>query len=525
MSGAEKVDFDVKVNGTEQGAGQVLKLAGAFSTLDKVVAKDNSTIAQHTAALKLQTVERRRAQEAADAQAIAAEKANRATAAHAPVTEKNSKALMQHASAINKVSGALMSATPVLGGFTGALGKAGLAADGLTGIIGGPAGLAVGGLVAAIALWGEYTDAQTAKTEELTKATEAQKKSLEELASEYSKISPGMDSRLSEAMAARSIAANDNSLTPDRRAWYANRADRLESAANADADAQSWTAENAAEQAKINSALSTFDEPGKGKPRPDTEWETMQRKDASSAQLRGFEMQNIAAEREARTRDLEERAIQRKNAQQLEYEDWARAKEDRVALREEEEAAYKKLDDEAMARYRQRNQMMVGGMQLVASQGINAFQALAKGQKMSTGAILESTGDALVAEGTRWLFTGMANAFIPGMQGSASGLIGVGTAEIAAGMAMGGAGASMNKSAGGSAGRGGGGSNIDRMRSADPVGGGGSGGEPAVHRQPIVVNVNANVVSDQAGVMIVDSIEEAYRKRGTKLSAGASGRG
>lgn len=58
--------------------------------------------------------------------------------------------------------------------------------------------------------------------------------------------------------------------------------------------------------------------------------------------------------------------------------------------------------------------------------------------------------------------------------------------------------------------------------SAEPVGM--RSEQPQHFRSNVIVNVNANVVDDNAGAMIIQSIEEAQRKRGLRLSPEAVGR-
>lgn len=101
---------------------------------------------------------------------------------------------------------------------------------------------------------------------------------------------------------------------------------------------------------------------------------------------------------------------------------------------------------------------------IMMSTAMRTLSEVVKGHKLQAGAFFEALGDQMVAEGTRVLFQATAMEFIPGMQGPGAALYAVGLAEIAAGLAMGAAGA-----------RGSGGSTT-LQRQSDGAGKGGSGG-------------------------------------------------
>jgi hypothetical protein len=79
------------------------------------------------------------------------------------------KGLQQAGEKIARVSALAATADPTIGKLVGTLGKAANAASVFSLAIGGPAGLAVGGLVAAFSVWTDHTEKQRAKLEELNK--------------------------------------------------------------------------------------------------------------------------------------------------------------------------------------------------------------------------------------------------------------------------------------------------------------------------------------------------------------------
>lgn len=95
------------------------------------------------------------------------------------------------------------------------------------------------------------------------------------------------------------------------------------------------------------------------------------------------------------------------------------------------------IDQKAEQRARATQNAIASGFATIGGSAISAFQAAAKGQKQSTREILSGVGDAMVAEGTRWLFYGLAQSLIPGGQAIGAPLIAIAGAEIAAGIALG----------------------------------------------------------------------------------------
>jgi hypothetical protein len=140
---------------------------------------------------------------------------------------------------------------------------------------------------------------------------------------------------------------------------------------------------------------------------------------------------------------------------------------------------------------------------LALSTGIESFQELAKGHKLTLASLLESTGDAIVADGTKNLWTAagiLANPFTAAAGGP---LMAVALSEIAAGMAMGAAGAR-----GAGAGHGGGGS-ANPTRQSDQY-----NYQPQPATQSNVIHVHTLTPTVDAGIAINKSIKAASARRG-----------
>lgn len=119
----------------------------------------------------------------------------------------------------------------------------------------------------------------------------------------------------------------------------------------------------------------------------------------------------------------------------------------------EEVARHKaKVSAQEQANAETYQQMGTRAYQQVSVIGINALSALAKGQHVTGKMILASVGDMMVAEGTRTIFQGLAMSANPLTPGAGAGMIGVGTAEIAAGISIGAATRGSTASSGGSTG-------------------------------------------------------------------------
>jgi hypothetical protein len=102
-----------------------------------------------------------------------------------------------------------------------------------------------------------------------------------------------------------------------------------------------------------------------------------------------------------------------------------------------------------------------GAFDVVATSGANAFMELVKGNEISGAAIIEGIGDQLYSKGIAHVLEAAAMAWIPGLQGNAGGLAAAGAVEMVTGLAMGAAGAAAGGgSAGGGGGAGGGGSGL-----------------------------------------------------------------
>ena len=127
-------------------------------------------------------------------------------------------------------------------------------------------------------------------------------------------------------------------------------------------------------------------------------------------------------------------------------------------LREMEKYATIKQYEEQEKAAQQYHDTLRSGAQdswgMVGSAAGQAFAAIARGEKVSLKAILQSIGSNAIAAGTMKLFEAAGWAFIPGGQATATGLAAVGGAQIAFGAALSGAGAAAGGSKGGGGGSG-----------------------------------------------------------------------
>lgn len=181
-----------------------------------------------------------------------------------------------------------------------------------------------------------------------------------------------------------------------------------------------------------------------------------------------------------------------------------------LSLAEKHEQDLKKLDDERKKSQVQVTHAALQAGEMVASAGIHALSELAKGHKISAREIMSGIGDEMVASGTRWLFEGLAQEIINPAGGTA--LIGIGAAEIAAGIGFGAASADRSGAGGGGSGA--------RTRVSEPTYYGGS----AASNNPGSVIVNMpTVVSPSAadGQRVVQAVMQARRQGLVPMGYGA----
>ncbi len=280
--------------------------------------------------------------------------------------------------------------------------------------LGGPWGIAVGVAVAGVSLFSQ--------------ALASNKKAAEEAATAQMKFAQA-------AVEAEAERAKRQASDPYLKAL----ADR----AAAESDTSQQEAYEKANEANIFDRIGAN---GKGKPRADSEFAAMQRRDAMRSQLRGLsdlEGEPSRADALQAQLDAPERAAEatrKKLDAQFEVE---RTHQQRlVELRTDTDAQFQKIDEAAAQRAETNRHLASTAFTSVATVGVGALQKLAKGQKTSMKEFIGGIGDLLVAQGTADLARAGAMLFIPGLQGNAGGLASAAAIEISTGIGMGAVGAS-----------------------------------------------------------------------------------
>lgn len=424
--------------------------------------------------------------------------------------KKSSKAFADFGDAGDKVGRVLGSISPEMASFTGVIDDAGKAVLALTGFIGGPAGLAVGGVIAALALWKTYTDEQTAAQSRLADETRKAAQQVKTLDDYMRDIAEGRSAKSRTERLDRGGAAPDEIEAEIRRLQAlklgdkefgvkSSRIERLRAmkaeAEAADAQAILDEMDDEARQMGISPARVARRMPTRSSAR------SAQGQSLDSLMLGGDRFADINSVTSAAQSDFDKASKARRELEIAAARDLA---EQKLEIERQRLADIAAMEERHAQEQAQRNQIIMGGIQAVGGAGISAFQAMAKGQKVSTRQIIGAIGDQMVAEGSRWLFTGAAKLLMGDPSGG--GLIGVGTAEIAAGIAMGAAGAS-----------GGGGA-----RSAASSGGSARPGEPTSSRRAgdsqqggtVTVYVDAMVADADAGRRIEQALHEKRRVYG-----------
>jgi hypothetical protein len=168
------------------------------------------------------------------------------------------------------------------------------------------------------------------------------------------------------------------------------------------------------------------------------------------------------------------------------------------------------------------SQMTDVGMQVfsnLASSALDALERMANGQEVSGKAVakafLKSTGTMLIGRGINDEFAGISRALGEyGLDPTAEGLIALGGAEVAAGLAMVGGslaiGAPKGADASGGSGASGGGASDFAAGQADHQRV--KGGDDSKGSGTIVINVNGVMTSEEAGREILDAISKARQK-------------
>lgn len=389
--------------------------------------------------------------------------------------KKLSETASKTATTVAAFGGALGRLDPQLGAFGAAVGRASGSVQAMTAVLGGPWGLAIGAAVTALGLFAEHMRDAKDETDEFTRAIEENQAAIER-----AQALRGTKGRYAATMLqASDILADASGLTDDAQRK------------NLEAIVKKYE-----ETGGIGDNIADK-KPGKD---PNDPFLSMQRRDAVDAQLKKLRGMEGGGDKSAGMD-----AVARRKA---ENEAFLEADKDRFAetleLARENDRELAEIDDQRRKRYDELRAAGFSTFSAVASHGLNSFQMLAKGQKQSVREIVSGIGDTIAAQGQGHLLLGLANAFIPGMQGTSAGLIGIGTAEIVAGAAMGAA--TRGGGRGGGGGGGGGRSRSESPISASASAGSGGGPTTVIVNMPTVVSPDANVAA-----MIVKHIDEGMR--------------
>jgi hypothetical protein len=493
MAGAtETVAFDIKVTGEQASAAKVDRVSGAFKKLETGAGGSG-------------------------------------------------KALQQAGERIAKISALASTASPELGKLTGTLGKAAGAASTLSLAIGGPAGLAVGGLVAAFSIWTDHTEKQRAKLEELNKEMrDAMTVALtfEERLNAVTKASAqrDMQQRLGSGAASsdeykakimqlreqlrREQASNPGAVTDFERGYQRDINDYQSRLANArareDIDKQASAAET---YGQIGDAPKTGAGSKSDQSAARNQLEAVRAAGDARKELHDQHMQaleDVRREYEMREREGTKLMLdEKKQAIDAEYQASRDAAAERIRIRQDEAAEYERLEAEAAERGQMRRDIAISGAQNVAGATTKAMVAVARGQKMTVGMYLAAIGEQAVADGSFRILKGagmLAESY--GIDPAGYATIAAGSAEVAFGLALGAAGGGGKRGA--SAG-GGGGRAMATARPSEPTSMRGNDG-PRETRSNIQVNVQTLVADERVGERVMGAIEQANQKLGRTFS-------
>lgn len=454
------------------------------------------------------------------------------------------KSLQQAGERIAKISALAATADPAIGKLTGTIGKAAGAASTLSLAIGGPTGIAVGGLVAAFSIWSDYTEKQRAKLEELNKAmleSITAALTFEERLSAVTKARGQMElqKRLgSGAASSDEYEAKIRELGEQLRREQAQNpgaVSALERGYQRDINEYRQRQENARAREQIEAALQSGgnktgaigEEPGKGTPfKSDqsaarNQLEALraageQRKELYDSQLSALE--DVRKQYEMRERESTRLMLdEKKKAIDEEFEAARAAADRRIEIRKYEAEEYAKLEEAAAERRKLGQEIAISGARNVAGAVTSASVKIANGQKVTTKAFLAAIGEQAIADGTFRILQGAGMLATLNPAGAAA--IAAGGAEVAFGVALGG-GSGGNKGGGHGGGVGGGGYS---SRGSEPSRVQRDEG-PRETRSNIVVQVQTLVADERVGEHVMNGIDMAHRKLGRKLAPSIIGR-
>lgn len=418
-----------------------------------------------------------------------ADAAHQAFNASAKASNDNNAKLKQSgaaaAQAMNALSVGVSKVAPELAGLQSAIGVVNGSMQGMLTLIGGGPGVLLGGLVAATAL--------------LSKAWSDQKRTIEEL-------DAAIDASV-EKMKKHAETSVDYAVRIDQERVLLAAQLRAENAASIDTyeGRQAASAANAAALAEMEAAVSsgaTRRKRGGGKSRGGFN-DTINTLAGSGGGIDDVGLQNAFA-----PDDETEKLMALDSARQSSLDAFISGKAAESAVMRDSIA-----EKEAMfAREAELEKMRIGIIGATAGAMTGELAKVAKGQKASAGAMIESIGDFMVADGTRAMLQGAvmsANPLTPGIGGP---LIAAGAIELAAGLGLGAVGARNGGSSTQQSASGGGGA-PQQARATSPYastsGALSSGGNTVIVNMPTVVSPGP-----EDGRRVQQAAEQAQRVYG-----------
>lgn len=375
------------------------------------------------------------------------------------------------ASTINVLTGAVADASPEMAGFVSAVGRSGAAISNMSALLGGGLGIATGGL---IALFGIYTqhmaDAKKAAEEladaekeqakataEVTKAQYEQRDAANALANTFGKTGDVNSAEARVAQAQRTLGTLGSETRDIGGVKLVNT--RAVAARKELAEAKKDLEDAKAKRGKY--AVKGKELPGLDLDKATNSGEErLSLEAADRAQKQLDERQKFldsAAKGGEASKSLKEQghaAVLAANKSKLDHEfDQQREfyeKQEQLKIDYEEKVV--PLDKKAQQRVAMMREFGVEAYKGVAGAALTSAVAIAAGQKMSTKQVLAGIGEQLIALGIKNELEGSANLIFGNPGGAVA--MGIGAAEIVAGIAMGGGKGGAGGSGGGASGGG-----------------------------------------------------------------------
>ena len=447
------------------------------------------------------------------------------------------------ARALNILAGSFRGLNPQLDALQDGVMAASGTIKSLTALLGGPLGIALGAATAAVALMGQAWSRSAEQAEEYKKAAEEAAKAM------------SYEGRLKAIMESKDAAALQRKLTQGGASpeQYQARLEELKGKIDASGgltygkgalqdqyrevmNAARLTAQQEKDRAELEREIDVaggMPSSGGGasassgggwksqrfdpsRPNDDPS-KMLAALDAEAKSRVDAQKQLEDASKEARKQHLDEM-----KALDKDYADFessiAEQRVETERLRASEQEAIKEAEAQQDAA---RRQMMISIAGATANALTGELAKMAKGHKANAGAMIESIGDFMVADGTRAMLQGAvmsANPLTPGIGG---GLIAAGAVELAAGLALGAVGArsgGSNSRPSGSGGAGSGQGASAQGRATSPYASSGNalqgGSQTVIVNMPTVVSPSA-----EDGRRVQQATEKANRVYGRPRAA------